>query len=97
MEIQTYSVSVLFVQTCKYIKKKQLGRGWQRATSESLGETRKGAAAHSLPAQDSQPPGEGFDSCAEAGGGRGDSPWAAKDPREDPCRRRLGMYKVHQG
>lgn len=52
-EIQTYSGSGLFVQTCKYTKKKQLGRGWQRATTESPGETRKGASAHSLPAQDS--------------------------------------------
>lgn len=34
-EIQAYSVSVPFVQTWKYIKKKQLGRGWQRATTES--------------------------------------------------------------
>lgn len=44
---------MLFVQTCKYIKKEQLGRGWQRVTTESLEENRKGAVAHSLPAQDS--------------------------------------------
>lgn len=80
-----YIVSVLFVQTFKYIKKKQLGRGWQRATTESLGENRKGAAAHTVPAQHSEPPGEGFDSHAEAGRGGKDSSWAVEGPREAPC------------
>lgn len=47
------------------------GEGRELQNPESLGEIRQGAAAHCLPAQDSEPPGEAFGSHIQAGGGGG--------------------------
>lgn len=72
-KLEIYYIPVPLAGTCKYVRKKQLGKGWQRATNpESVEETRKAAAAH-LPVQGSEPPGEAFGSHLQVGGGGGGS------------------------
>lgn len=72
-KLEIHYLPLPLVGTCKYVRKKQLGKGWQRATNpESVEETRKAAAAH-LPVQDSEPPGEAFGSHIQVGGGGGGS------------------------
>lgn len=71
LEIQIYYDPVHLVGTHKYVRKKQGSDGRKQHNPNSPRGTRKGADAHPLPAQDSEPPGEAFGGHIQARGGRG--------------------------
>lgn len=56
LEIQTYYVPMHLHGTCRYVRKKQLGRGWQRATkSQITRRNQKGSSCSPSPSEDSEP------------------------------------------